>query len=65
MDIDPRERLVDIYSEMRALDAEHYECLRANLNDQCLMAWLVVTFDLKFQDLILEAQQLREELGLT
>lgn len=64
MDIDPRERLVDIYSEMRALDAVHYEYLCTLCNNGNLTTWLLWTFDNEFQVLIHEAQRLREALGL-
>lgn len=64
MDIDPRERLVDVYSEMRTLDAEHFEFLSSALEDEHLMTWALATIDSNFQALIQEAQQLKDQLGL-
>ena len=64
MDIDPRERLVDIYSEMRALDAKHFGYLCTYFNDEPLGTWMLLTFDHTFMDLIREALHLREALDL-
>lgn len=63
MDIDPGERLVDIYSEMRATDPDEYQHL-STIYPEELGTWHLVTRNEKFRALILEALRLRQKMGL-
>lgn len=63
MDIDPRERLVDLYNEMRVIDPVEYQYLTTDFPDE-LGLWDLVTRNEKFRPLIREALRLRQVMGL-
>jgi hypothetical protein len=63
MDVDPRERLVDLYNEMRTTDPDEFQYLSTHHPDEFGL-WDMATRNAKLQPLIREALRLRRALGL-